>query len=39
LCLVLFVAHVLADACFAFYAEPRSAWALELDLRPYKESL
>ncbi|MEX2207869.1 MAG: SDR family NAD(P)-dependent oxidoreductase [Myxococcota bacterium] len=28
----------IADAYFALYAQPRSAWTLELDLRPYKES-
>ncbi len=30
---------VIADGYFALYAQPRSAWTLELDLRPYKESL
>ncbi len=28
----------IADAYFALFAQPRSAWTLELDLRPYKES-
>ncbi len=28
----------IADAYFAVFAQPRSAWTLELDLRPYKES-
>ena len=28
----------IADAYFALYAQHRSAWTLELDLRPYKES-
>jgi len=28
----------IADAYFALYAQPRSAWTLELDLRPWKES-
>jgi len=28
----------IADAYFALYAQARSAWTLELDLRPYKES-
>lgn len=28
----------IADAYHALYAQPRSAWTLELDLRPYKES-
>jgi NAD(P)-dependent dehydrogenase (short-subunit alcohol dehydrogenase family) len=28
----------IADAFFALYVQPRSAWTLELDLRPYKES-
>lgn len=28
----------IADAYFALYAQPRSAWTLELDLRPYKET-
>jgi NAD(P)-dependent dehydrogenase (short-subunit alcohol dehydrogenase family) len=28
----------IADAYFALSAQPRSAWTLELDLRPYKES-
>jgi NAD(P)-dependent dehydrogenase (short-subunit alcohol dehydrogenase family) len=27
-----------AEAYFALYAQPRSAWTLELDLRPFKES-
>jgi len=28
----------IADAYWALHAQPRSAWTLELDLRPYKES-
>jgi NAD(P)-dependent dehydrogenase (short-subunit alcohol dehydrogenase family) len=28
----------IADAYFALHAQPRSAWTLELDLRPYKET-
>jgi NAD(P)-dependent dehydrogenase (short-subunit alcohol dehydrogenase family) len=28
----------IADAYFMLHAQPRSAWTLELDLRPYKES-
>jgi hypothetical protein len=28
----------IADAYFALSAQRRSAWTLELDLRPYKES-
>jgi NAD(P)-dependent dehydrogenase (short-subunit alcohol dehydrogenase family) len=28
----------IADAYWALHVQPRSAWTLELDLRPYKES-
>jgi NAD(P)-dependent dehydrogenase (short-subunit alcohol dehydrogenase family) len=28
----------IAEAFFTLYAQPRSAWTLELDVRPYKES-
>jgi hypothetical protein len=27
----------LADAYWALHAQPKSAWTLELDLRPFKE--
>jgi hypothetical protein len=29
----------IADAFWMLHQQPRSAWTLELDLRPYKESL
>ena len=28
----------IADAFWMLHTQPRSAWTLELDLRPYKES-
>ncbi|MGH0035924.1 MAG: SDR family NAD(P)-dependent oxidoreductase [Myxococcota bacterium] len=30
--------HAIADAYWQLHVQPRSAWSLEIDLRPYKES-
>lgn len=30
--------EAIADAYWALHAQPRSAWTLELDLRPFQES-